>query len=256
MSDIVEKLTKLNTTASFFALGSRLPEEAAATITALRAKLAEAEREREEKFSVSVTVGGGLSVYGTMEAIGRVQDYILLDSKHPVEREDVRRSLAKALQATETKLAEAERENEKLHEVILAADLKVSATPKTCAHFGGLPARCLINERTWSEDITPKRCDNCPDHRGERKMFNSELEIKSYEFLKNMGYSWQHGGKEVDSSAPARVQLIHWMAAFIQYFRKREEDLEREIEQLQRELNGLKDKRKKLEGVLDKALEP
>jgi hypothetical protein len=52
---------------------------------------------------VSVTVGGGLSVYGTMEAVNRVQDYILLDSSHPVEKEDVRRSLMRQLVESESK---------------------------------------------------------------------------------------------------------------------------------------------------------
>lgn len=54
----------------------------------------------------SVTVGDGLVVHGTVEAVGRVQDYILLDSTHPTEKEDVRRSLARQLQAAEAKLAE------------------------------------------------------------------------------------------------------------------------------------------------------
>ncbi len=62
-----------------------------------------------EKMGVSVTVGGGLEVFGSMDAIHRVQQYILLDSHHPVEREDVRRSLARALQKAEAELA-AERE--------------------------------------------------------------------------------------------------------------------------------------------------
>lgn len=52
----------------------------------------------------SVTVGDGLVVYGTLEAVSRVQDYILLDSTHPVEKEDVRRSLARQLQAAEAKI--------------------------------------------------------------------------------------------------------------------------------------------------------
>lgn len=52
----------------------------------------------------SVTVGDGLVVHGTVEAVGRVQDYILLDSTHPTEAEDVRRSLARQLQAAEEKI--------------------------------------------------------------------------------------------------------------------------------------------------------
>lgn len=53
---------------------------------------------------IAVTVGDGLSVYGTSEAIHRAQNYILLDSTHPVEKEDVRRSLARDLQAAEAKI--------------------------------------------------------------------------------------------------------------------------------------------------------
>lgn len=58
----------------------------------------------------AVTVGGGLSVYGTHEAITRVQNYIMLDSTHPVEKEDVRRSLMRDLTAAESRLATLERE--------------------------------------------------------------------------------------------------------------------------------------------------
>lgn len=57
-----------------------------------------------EKTSVSLTVGGGLLVHGTMEAIHRCQQYFLLDSGHPQEREDVRRSLMRSLEAAEAKL--------------------------------------------------------------------------------------------------------------------------------------------------------
>src|SRR3546814_2858762 len=41
------------------------------------------------------------------EAIQRVQTYIMLDSKHPVEKEDVRRGLMRSLEAAERALAEA-----------------------------------------------------------------------------------------------------------------------------------------------------
>lgn len=57
-----------------------------------------------ELTSYLVTVGGGHVVYGSTEAIRRVQDFILLDSKHPVEKEDVRRSLARSLQTAEEAL--------------------------------------------------------------------------------------------------------------------------------------------------------
>lgn len=79
-------------------------------LSAAIARAEKAENERDalwKKTQVSVTVGSGLRVYGTVEAIGRVQDYILLDSTHPIEKEDVRRMLAKALQKTEADLAEA-----------------------------------------------------------------------------------------------------------------------------------------------------
>ena len=61
-----------------------------------------------ELTSCSVTVGRGLSVYGTIEAVGRVQTYILLDSNHPVEKADVRRTLARELQAAEARVRELE----------------------------------------------------------------------------------------------------------------------------------------------------
>jgi hypothetical protein len=34
---------------------------------------------------------------------------------------------------------------------------------KQCAHFGGLPARCLLDERTWSPCVVPIPCDKCPN---------------------------------------------------------------------------------------------
>ena len=52
----------------------------------------------------SVTVGHGLMVSGPIEAIHRVQSYIMLDSRHPIEAEDTRRSLARSLQAAESTL--------------------------------------------------------------------------------------------------------------------------------------------------------
>lgn len=32
-----------------------------------------------------------------------------------------------------------------------------------CAHYGGLPARCLLLERSWAPGVTPKRCERCPE---------------------------------------------------------------------------------------------
>lgn len=73
----------------------------------------------------SVTVGFGLSVYGEMAAITRVQTYLLLNSNHPVEKEDIRRRLIRDLDLADKKLwvmstamaaaAERFREYEKLH---------------------------------------------------------------------------------------------------------------------------------------------
>lgn len=79
----------------------RAPFEAAAYIERQAAELAQL----HEKTGVGITVGGGLLVYGTVEAVSRVGNYIMLDSSHPVEKEDVRRSLARALQEAEAELA-------------------------------------------------------------------------------------------------------------------------------------------------------
>ena len=84
----------------------RIVEAVTPVVTRLRAENAELQRrveEAEEKLGVSLTVGGGLSVHGSMDAIMRVQNYIMLDSRHPIEKEDVRRSLAMSLQAAETR---------------------------------------------------------------------------------------------------------------------------------------------------------
>ena len=32
-----------------------------------------------------------------------------------------------------------------------------------CAHYGGVPTRCLMNEREWPSYVKPKRCALCPD---------------------------------------------------------------------------------------------
>ena len=63
--------------------------------------------EQATALGASLTVGNGLVVYGSMEALGRVQQYILLPSKHPVEDADVKRGLARDLQAAEALLAAA-----------------------------------------------------------------------------------------------------------------------------------------------------
>lgn len=63
--------------------------------------------EQAAALGASLTVGNGLVVHGTMEALGRVQQYILLPSKHPVEDADVKRGLARDLQVAEALLAAA-----------------------------------------------------------------------------------------------------------------------------------------------------
>lgn len=67
-----------------------------------------------EDYAMSVTVGGGLLVHGSAEAINRVQDYILLDSTHPQEREDVRRSLMRQLVEAEAEIKRLNDEVERL----------------------------------------------------------------------------------------------------------------------------------------------
>ena len=83
------------------------PDEAAELLDHITAQAEEIER-LNELTSCSVTVGRGLSVYGTIEAVGRVQTYILLDSNHPVEKADVRRTLARELRAAEARARELE----------------------------------------------------------------------------------------------------------------------------------------------------
>lgn len=62
----------------------------------------EAENKRLwDRCAVGVTVGAGKMVYGDYDAINRVQDWILLDSEHPVEKKDVCRSLMRDLQKAE-----------------------------------------------------------------------------------------------------------------------------------------------------------
>lgn len=91
----------------------------------------------EELTGMSVTVGDGLRVYGTVKAISRVQQYILLDSKHPVEASDVRRLLALDLQAAEAKIAALEAENKRLREERKAIIAALAPYP-FCRH----PTKC------------------------------------------------------------------------------------------------------------------
>jgi hypothetical protein len=100
---------------------TRLSADIIALLTALTSEreareAAEQERDRlVEATGATVTLGGGLVVHGTVEAVRRVQDYILLDSSHPVEKEDVRRRLARALQAAEARLLAVEEESDLLY---------------------------------------------------------------------------------------------------------------------------------------------
>ena len=68
----------------------------------------------------SLTVGNGLSVFGSMEALGRVQSYILASSRHPVEQADTNRQLAKALVTTEALLLAAQDKVEELTKLMAA----------------------------------------------------------------------------------------------------------------------------------------
>lgn len=101
MVDIVERLQDIGAMSSDQE-AARCAYDAMIEIATLRTRCEKA----EARLDTSVTVGGGLSVHGTVEAIMRVQDYILLDSTHPVEKEDVRRSLARNLQASEAQCAD------------------------------------------------------------------------------------------------------------------------------------------------------
>ena len=60
-----------------------------------------------------------LQVYGAMEALGRVQNYILASSRHPVEQADTNRSLAKALVQTEAQLLAAQDKIEELTKLLM-----------------------------------------------------------------------------------------------------------------------------------------
>ena len=61
-----------------------------------------------ELTGVRLTVGDGLEVYGTGEAIRRAQAYILMDSSHPIEAKSTARHFASALQVAEARIREFE----------------------------------------------------------------------------------------------------------------------------------------------------
>lgn len=52
------------------------------------------------------------------------------------------------------------------------------ATSQTCAHYGGAPARCLFDTRTWAEGTTPERCSGCPEAPGQEA--GSDVEPKIF----------------------------------------------------------------------------
>lgn len=60
--------------------------------------------ELEEKLSVGVALGGGLMAYGSLDACSKIQDYILIDSQHPVEKNDMCRAWAKRMQLAEARI--------------------------------------------------------------------------------------------------------------------------------------------------------
>lgn len=67
-------------------------------------------RRLEERLGGYLTVGNGHVVHGTAEALARVQAYILLDSKHPVEARDTNSYFANQLQAAEKRIRQLESE--------------------------------------------------------------------------------------------------------------------------------------------------
>ena len=55
----------------------------------------------DTQYGCALCVGNGLSVYGDYDSISRAQQYVLLDTTHPIEKEDVKRIFARSLQAIE-----------------------------------------------------------------------------------------------------------------------------------------------------------
>lgn len=99
-----------------------LVPEFASALRAQADRVRELEAERDARPDIcewiAVTVGGGLSVYGTAEAVHRVQNWIMLDSTHPVEKEDVRRSLMRDLTAAESTISSLSGEVERLRKAL------------------------------------------------------------------------------------------------------------------------------------------
>jgi hypothetical protein len=92
------------------ALGADNQTDALTAISAFQeenARLSEDNVQLHARVGIGVTVGGGHIVYGSHEAIKRVQNILLIDSTHPIEKEDVRRSLLRDVQAAEARLQRA-----------------------------------------------------------------------------------------------------------------------------------------------------
>jgi len=73
-------------------------------LRAYEATVQNLEQRIEELTGVRLTVGDGLEVYGTGEAIRRAQAYILMDSSHPSEAKGTARHFASALQVAEQRI--------------------------------------------------------------------------------------------------------------------------------------------------------
>lgn len=77
-------------------------------LRAYEATVQNLEQRIDELTGVRLTVGDGLEVYGTYEAIRRAQAFILIDSSHPVEAKDTARHFASALQVAEQRIRQLE----------------------------------------------------------------------------------------------------------------------------------------------------
>jgi chromosome segregation ATPase len=97
------------------------------------ARLCEDNVRLNAKVGIGVTVGGGHIVYGSHEAIKRVQHIIMIDSTHPIEKEDVRRSLLRQVQAAEARITSLKRELETLRGTALSeADKSLGVLEDEC----------------------------------------------------------------------------------------------------------------------------
>jgi len=83
-------------------------EAHALELRAYEATVQNLEQRIDELTGVRLTVGDGLEVYGTGEAIRRAQAYILMDSSHPSEAKGTARHFASALQVAEARIRELE----------------------------------------------------------------------------------------------------------------------------------------------------